>query len=157
MENIAYDRPFPLQATDQTFLQKLHHELAGHKDFIKGEDKRLWSVQFGVRHYAGPVTYSIRNFLEKNKDVQQDLFFDYLEHSTCTFTKDIVKYRVRKNLSSSIVLDLIFLIQRARGVSASFPSKINKGLSSQYSLNVGLLPKKCVFFLSVTHSLSPMQ
>lgn len=40
------------------------------------------------------MTYTVKNFLEKNKDVQQELFFDYLERSTCAFTKDIVKYRV---------------------------------------------------------------
>lgn len=87
-----------VQATDQSFLQKLHHELSSHKDFIKGADKRLWSVQFGIRHYAGPVTYTVKNFLEKNKDVQQELFFDYLENSTCDFTKDIARYRVGKIL-----------------------------------------------------------
>lgn len=82
------------QATDQTLVEKLHHELSRHKDFIKGTDKRLWAVQFGIRHYAGTVTYSVKNFLEKNKDVQQELFFDYLEKSSCEFAKSITKYRV---------------------------------------------------------------
>ena len=82
------------QATDQTFVEKLHRELSGHKDFVKGTDKRLWAVQFGIRHYAGTVTYSVKNFLEKNKDVQQELFFDYLEASSCEFIKNITKYRV---------------------------------------------------------------
>lgn len=66
-----------------------------HRDYIKGADKRLWSVEFGIRHYAGPVTYTVRNFLEKNKDVQQELFFDYLEHSTCEYVKNLTNYRVR--------------------------------------------------------------
>lgn len=88
------------QATDQTFLQKLHHELSGHKDYIKGADKRLWPVQFGIKHYAGPVTYMAKDFLEKNKDVQQELFFDYLEHSTCDFVKDITRYRVCHSAAS---------------------------------------------------------
>ena len=82
------------QGTDQSFLEKLHHEMGSHRHFVKGEDKRKWAVQFGIQHYAGPVTYHVRNFLDKNKDVQQEIFFDFLEHSSCEFARDITKYRV---------------------------------------------------------------
>lgn len=75
-------------------MEKLHHELGNHSHFVKGEDKRLWSVEFGVRHYAGPVTYVVKNFLEKNKDVQQELFFDFLEKSSCEFAREVTKFRV---------------------------------------------------------------
>lgn len=82
------------QGSDQSYLEKLHHELGRHSHFVKGADKRLWSVEFGIRHYAGPVTYVVRNFLEKNKDVQQDMFFDFLEKSSCEFAREVTKFRV---------------------------------------------------------------
>ena len=92
-EIIFAPHPSP-QGTDQSFLQKLHHELGSHGNFLKGEDKRRWEVEFGIRHYAGPVTYKVRNFLEKNKDVQQEMFFDFLEQSRNQFAREITRYRV---------------------------------------------------------------
>ena len=51
-------------------------------------------MEFTVRHYAGPVTYTVRGFLDKNKDVQQDMLFDYLEQSSLEFVQRMCKYRV---------------------------------------------------------------
>ena len=117
-------------------MEKLHHELGKHPYFVKGADKRQWTVEFGelrahfnqyneaytdqltnlpmciyccstfggfhsitgVLHYAGPVVYQIEKFLEKNKDVQQDMFFDFLEVSSSPFCREIAKYRVRSSI-----------------------------------------------------------
>ena len=100
-----------MQGTDQSYLEKLHHELGRHSHFVKGSDKRLWSVEFGIRHYAGPVTYVVKKFLEKNKDVQQDMFFDYLEKSTCEFAREVTKFRV--NLYSVYTYyDTVFMLMK---------------------------------------------
>lgn len=53
----------------------------------------------GIQHYAGPVVYQVKHFLEKNKDVQQDTFFDYLETSSNPFAREITKYRVCAHLT----------------------------------------------------------
>jgi myosin heavy subunit len=47
----------------------------------------------GVLHYAGPVVYKVNRFLQKNKDVQQDMFFDFLEIASNPFCREIAKYR----------------------------------------------------------------
>uniref|UniRef100_A0A7S4SFA2 Myosin motor domain-containing protein n=1 Tax=Alexandrium monilatum TaxID=311494 RepID=A0A7S4SFA2_9DINO len=58
------------RATDQTFVSKV---LKAH-----GEHKRLavpkfaGSLKFGIRHFAGEVTYSAEGFLEKNVDKPPD-------------------------------------------------------------------------------------
>ena len=77
-------------------MEKQHRELSQHPHYIKGADKRRWGVEFGIKHYAGVVVYTVKDFLEKNKDHQQDMLFDFMEGSSVSFVKDITRYRVGK-------------------------------------------------------------
>jgi myosin-7 len=83
---------FP-KGTDQSYLHKQHAELSSHPHYIKSADKRRWEIEFGVKHYAGPVMYSVNNFLGKNKDVQQEMLFDALESSSVDFAREMAKFR----------------------------------------------------------------
>ncbi|XP_017783623.1 PREDICTED: unconventional myosin-Ib isoform X2 [Nicrophorus vespilloides] len=52
---------------DQTYLTRLEQCCAGHSHCLAG-DPSLPPYSFQIRHFAGPVTYNARTFLEKNRD-----------------------------------------------------------------------------------------
>ena len=55
---------FP-KASDHSFLEKCHYNHALNELYSR---PRMASSEFGVRHYAGQVYYTVEGFLEKNRD-----------------------------------------------------------------------------------------
>ncbi len=55
---------FP-KATDQSFLEKCHYNHALNELYSR---PRMSSMEFGIKHYAGQVWYSVDGFLDKNRD-----------------------------------------------------------------------------------------
>ena len=78
---------FP-KGSDTSYLQKVCNSFRRNENFI---EVKTSSTDFGVRHFAGEVTYDVRGFLEKNKDpISQDLQV-LIEFSEDPFVADLMK------------------------------------------------------------------
>lgn len=82
-----------LQGCDAAYLTNIHSEFESHPNYFKGEDRRKWDKEFGIRHYAGTVVYSVEGFVDKNRDSQQDVLFDLLAKSKQDFVRQLCDYR----------------------------------------------------------------
>ena len=83
------------QGCDAAYLTNIHSEFDSNPDYVKGEDRRKWDCEFGIRHYAGTVIYNVDGFVDKNRDTQQDVFFDVLAKSSLNFVQDLCDYKVK--------------------------------------------------------------
>ncbi|XP_053210352.1 myosin-I heavy chain-like isoform X2 [Panonychus citri] len=89
------------KGSDTSYVNKLHSEFESHPCYVRGDDRRNWSQQFGIKHYAGQVIYKVDGFLDKSKDVQQDQLFDLMSGSKNVFIKDLVQFQDLIGISTS--------------------------------------------------------
>ncbi|OQR70067.1 myosin-IIIb-like, partial [Tropilaelaps mercedesae] len=69
---------FP-KATDQSLIEKFHTNIKS-VHYLRSKSSR--ALQFAVLHYAGPVTYDARSFLEKNRNHLPTCIIQLLSRST---------------------------------------------------------------------------
>ncbi|NXI99701.1 MYO15 protein, partial [Psophia crepitans] len=75
---ILDDQTSLTQATDHTFLQKCHYHHGNSPWYTK---PKLPLPVFTVKHYAGPVTYQVHKFLNKNHDQLRPEVLDIFSQS----------------------------------------------------------------------------
>lgn len=81
------------KGSDGAYLVNLNSEFESHSRYEKSADRRHWETEFGIKHYAGLVTYQVKGFVDKNRDVQQDVLFDYMTRSTNAFVQELSGYQ----------------------------------------------------------------
>ncbi|XP_060127034.1 unconventional myosin-XV-like [Zootoca vivipara] len=82
---ILDDQTLLSQATDHTFLQKCHYHHANSPWYVK---PKLPLPVFTVQHYAGPVTYQVHKFLNKNHDLLRPEVLEIFSHSHHKTSRD---------------------------------------------------------------------
>ncbi|CAG2104359.1 unnamed protein product [Medioppia subpectinata] len=123
------------KGTDTTYVNKLHSEFESHGNYIRGDDRRRWGMEFGIKHYAGDVVYNITGFLEKNKDVQQDQLFDLMHDSSNIFVKDLVKFQDLLSVTASRVANTTYAsVGRADGATKTSKGRPTVGDAFRFQL-----------------------
>ncbi|XP_030380676.1 unconventional myosin heavy chain 6 [Scaptodrosophila lebanonensis] len=87
------------KGSDIAYLNNMHSEFEFNPHYIKGSDRRHWETEFGIKHYAGKVIYTADGFVDKNRDVQQDVLFDLMSRSKHIFVQDLCSYQDQQHLN----------------------------------------------------------
>lgn len=88
------------KGSDAAYVVNLNSEFESHSRYEKSSDRRHWETEFGIRHYAGLVNYQVKGFVDKNRDVQQDVLFDYMTRSNNSFVQELSSYQDLLTLQS---------------------------------------------------------
>lgn len=88
------------KGSDGAYVNNLNSEFEGHPHYEKSQDRRHLETEFSIKHYAGSVTYQVKGFVDKNRDVQQDVLFDFMSRSKNSFVQELSSYQDLLSLQS---------------------------------------------------------
>ncbi|CAE7581259.1 Myo5a [Symbiodinium natans] len=77
------------KATDESFVSKVKSGHSKHPCFVQSKINNR--VKFGVKHFAGEVTYNCEGFLKKNADKPPDDFLQLLSCSELDLLKQLAR------------------------------------------------------------------
>lgn len=90
---------FP-KGTDQSFVDKVNANFSKNQYFNKSPQTN--KPVFGIRHYAGKVTYDSGGWLEKNRDTLPAGIKDILQQSTSVLVKTIFRGQMTRTGSLAL-------------------------------------------------------
>jgi myosin-7 len=111
-------------------LAKLNDKYEKHKYYIK---PRQAKGLFGVKHYAGEVSYEIKGFLDKNKDEASELMFMALATSSLPLVKALVEVKTEDDPSGKKTMSKKATVAGNFRVSNPFSPKQTKCVSPTLS------------------------
>ncbi|XP_050837535.1 myosin XVB [Serinus canaria] len=130
-----------VKATDHTFLQKCHYHHGNSPWYSK---PKLPLPEFTVQHYAGPVTYQVHKFLNKNRDQLRPEVLDIFSQSRLKVVSQIFQrakaaYGQRRELGG-----------RGRGLRPQASTLVSKFQQSLQDLTAKLRGSHAFFIRCIT-------
>eukprot|EP00004_Rigifila_ramosa_P022001 TRINITY_DN5934_c0_g1_i2.p1 TRINITY_DN5934_c0_g1~~TRINITY_DN5934_c0_g1_i2.p1 ORF type:complete len:872 (+),score=211.89 TRINITY_DN5934_c0_g1_i2:323-2617(+) len=77
-------------AQDIQIVDRIEKHCSSHPHFIS--QKKQSNMQFGIQHYAQPVTYTVNGWVDKNRDTLHDHLYDLISSSSDLFVSSIFAY-----------------------------------------------------------------
>ncbi|NXR78808.1 MYO15 protein, partial [Pycnonotus jocosus] len=138
---ILDDQTSLTQATDHTFLQKCHYHHGNSPWYTK---PKLPLPEFTVQHYAGPVTYQVHKFLNKNRDQLRPEVLDIFSQSRLKVVSHIFQrakaaYGQRRELGG-----------RGKGLKPQASTLVSKFQQSLQDLTAKLRGSHALFIRCIT-------
>ncbi|KRT81983.1 Myosin head, partial [Oryctes borbonicus] len=126
---------FP-KASDSSFLEKCHYNHALNENYCR---PRVGGREFGIRHFAGQVWYSVDGFLDKNRDALRPEIVELLASSkeplVCAIAKPLLTQAQTKTLPRGTNGRFVTMKPRTPTVAARFSDSLQQLLESMTKCN----------------------
>ncbi|XP_008197063.1 unconventional myosin-XV [Tribolium castaneum] len=126
---------FP-RASDASFLEKCHYNHALNEHYCR---PRVGGREFGIRHFAGQVWYSVDGFLDKNRDALRpevvELISSSKEPLVASIAKPLINQTQSRTLPKGTDGRFVTMKPRTPTVAARFSDSLQQLLESMARCN----------------------